>query len=69
MLIFSVLIIYFVATLFVETMNKSVDPCTDFYQFACGNYGKLHRITKPFDRFVELHDFMMIYIKGVFIIL
>ena len=25
-------------------MNPAADPCTDFYQFACGNFAKLHPI-------------------------
>lgn len=29
-------------------MNKSVDPCVDFYDFACGNYDNFNPI--PDDR-------------------
>jgi predicted metalloendopeptidase len=54
------------ATALVESMNKSVDPCEDFYQFACGNFAKLHKIPKTAisnDRFAEVHATMTVLIR------
>ncbi|XP_025418929.1 neprilysin-like isoform X2 [Sipha flava] len=34
------------AKLIVESMNKSADPCEDFYNFACGNYKNVNKINK-----------------------
>lgn len=54
------------ATALVESMNKSVDPCEDFYQFACGNFAKVHKIPKTAvsnDRFAEVHATMLVIIR------
>ncbi|KAL5244166.1 hypothetical protein ACI65C_011576 [Semiaphis heraclei] len=54
------------ASALMESMNKSVDPCEDFYQFACGNFAKMHRIPKTAisnDRFAEVHSTMLLLIR------
>jgi putative endopeptidase len=43
-----------------SAMDTTANPCENFYQFACGNYAKLHPIPSDlpwFNQFVALYEF------------
>src|SRR5882672_1435361 len=52
----------------IDNLDKTADPCTDFYQYACGTW--LNRTTIPADQsewvsFVELYERNLVTERGI----
>ena len=60
-------VLLFLASSLLAAMDRSANPCTDFFQFACGTWNKKHVI--PEDRssistFEVLADQLQVILKG-----
>ena len=67
MLLFWISDPFFAAAQLLESMDRTTDPCQDFYQYACGNWNKKHIIPddRPsFNTFEKLHDDLQIKLKS-----
>ena len=52
----------------LSAIDKSIDPCTDFYQFACGSWMKQNPIPSDqatWGRFNELHERNQIILRNI----
>lgn len=46
-------------------MDKSVNPCTDFYKFTCGGYMKKTKTSDELSPDINLYKEMLVQIKKI----
>ena len=58
-----------VAARLLAAMDSSVDPCDDFFEFACGNWNKINIIPddrSSYNTFSKLGDDIQGMLKGMY---
>lgn len=59
------------AAVILNSMNSTVDPCVDFYEYACGNWIKQHPIpddAPSVSNFENLGQDLELALKGSFVL-
>ena len=58
-----------IAAALMESMDETVDPCDDFYKFACGGWMRKNVLPRGYGRMSQfgiLDGRIQHYVKGVF---
>ena len=58
---------FITAAQILDSIDQTVDPCEDFFQFACGDWNRKHIIPEDksgYNTFEDLSDKLQIILKG-----
>lgn len=59
--------VFLEASTLINAMDNTVDPCEDFFEYACGNWNRKNIIPEDkssFNTFEKLYDELQIILKG-----